>query len=139
MHARLLAMIFSCSERKLPALLGACVLLFAQSAAAMHACMLGVAEPMEVSANHADGDCAEGNKMAPGELNACMAHCQDGLISSSIDLQPGNAAAPNPASPILVDWQNHSTAPLQAQSYALLLLARVTEPPVTVRNCCLRS
>ena len=123
--------------RKLLALFGAGVMLFAQFAMAANACMeMEPAQAISMVAAMAEisPPCHEAD---PGELNACVANCQVGAWPS-FDTQSTPIAALMPVPAYSIAWQDFPAATHSDQGYAQALLKRVTAPPAMVRNCCLR-
>ena len=136
-RARLFKMNLSRHKRKLLALFGVAVILFAQFAMAAHACMeMEPAQAISMAAAMDEGSppCHEPD---PGELNACVTYCQVG-VSPSFDTQSTSAAVLMPVLAYSVTRQDLSPVTLSVQGYAQALLKRVTAPPAMVRNCCLR-
>ena len=124
-------------KRKLLALFGAGVILFAQFAMAAHACMeMTPAQVISMAAAMDDGDppCHDAD---PGELDACVTHCQVG-VSASFDTLSTPTAALMPVLAYSIASQDFLPVTLSVQGYAQALLKRVTAPPAMVRNCCLR-
>jgi len=123
-------------KRRLLALIGAAVLLFAQLAMAAHACM--VMQPAQaVSAAAAMESGPPCHDADPGEPNACLTHCQAGL-QQSFDSQPGSSFLVMPVIAFITDRHDLLPAALSARAHTRAFFARVTAPPATVRNCCLR-
>lgn len=136
-HARLFKMNLSRHKRKLLALFGVWVMLFAQLAMAAHACM--EMEPAQVISvagelDHESGSCHEGD---PGVVNACLTYCQ-AVVQASPDTQFTPGAALMPVLAYSIARQDLPPAIISDQGYAQALLKRVTAPPAMVRNCCLR-
>ena len=124
-------------KRRLLALFGAGVMLFAQIAMAANACMeMQPAQAISMAAAMAEMSppCHEAD---PGELNACVTSCQVG-VWPSVDTPSTPAAALMPVPAYNIAWQDFLPAMLSDQGYAQALLKRVTAPPAMVRNCCLR-
>ncbi len=123
--------------RKLLALIGAGVILFAQFAMAAHACMvMAPAQAMSV-AGAVGGENPPCHEADTGELNACVTHCQ-GSVQPSFDNPSSPLATQVPVVAYSIARQDFPRASLSAQGYAQALLKRVTAPPAMVRNCCLR-
>jgi|SRR5882672_11440047 len=131
-------MIHSSHIRKLVAVYCAGVLLFAQVAVAAHACAATMEAPGVAVAMHASHEAAPCDPMGVGQHNLCFRHCQDS--QQTLDHHqlpsPGFVAALvyyiEP--PYQLDMFSSAL-----QSYSHALLARVTAPPLSVRNCCLRT
>jgi hypothetical protein len=124
-------------KRKILALFGAGVMLFAQLAMAANACMdMQPAQAISMAAAMAEMStpCHDAD---PGELNACVTSCQVG-VWPSVDTQPMPVAALMPMLAYSVARQEFTPETLSDQGYAQALLKRVTAPPAMVRNCCLR-
>ena len=134
---RLIKMNLSRHKRRLLALFGAWVMLFAQFALAANACMdMRPAQAISIAAAMAEMSppCHEAD---PGELNACVTDCQVG-VWPSIDTQSTPVAALMPMLAYSIGRQDLVPLTLSDQGYAQALLKRVTAPPAMVRNCCLR-
>ena len=124
-------------KRRLLALFGAGVFLFAQFAMAANACMeMEPAQAISMAAAMDGGDppCHDAD---PGEVNACVTYCQAG-VSPSVDTQPTPTAALMPVLAYSIARQDFLPATLSVQGCAQAHLKRVTAPPAMVRNCCLR-
>ena len=124
-------------KRRLLALFGAGVMLFAQFAMAINACVdMPPAQAISMAAAMAEMSppCHEAD---PGEFNAWRTHSQ---VSAwpSVDTQPAPLAALMPVLAYNIARQDFPPATLSGQGYAQALLKRVTAPPAMVRNCCLR-
>ena len=136
-HARLFKMNLSRHKRKLLALFGVWVMLFAQLAMAAHACMeMEPAQAISMAAAVAEisPPCHEPD---PGELNACVTNCQ-AVVQASPDTQFTPGAALMPVLAYSIARQDLPPAIISDQGYSQALLKRVTAPPAMVRNCCLR-
>ena len=132
-------MIHSRCIRKPVALLCAGAFLFAQIAVAAHAC----AAVATTEASGAAVAMQPGDEEVPcGEMNVeqhtvCFHHCQDGQ---------GTLDHHSPSQSFVATLVYYLERPLRpvgfssaTRSYSHALLARVTAPPLSVRNCCLRT
>lgn len=127
-------MISSRHARRLTTGLAAAALLFAQLAVAAHACAAG-AEPAAVAiAEHGAPPCA---KMDAQREDLCLQHCVD--EAQSFDHHPLAPAVLAAGAAYLVDRTDRTATFLEStQRRSDALRARVTAPPLAVRNCCLR-
>lgn len=124
-------------KRRVLALFGAGVMLFAQIAMAASACMeMEPAQAISMAAAMA-GENSPCHDVDSGELNACVSTCQVG-VWPSVDTQPTPLAAPMPMLAYSIARQDFAPVTISDQGYAQALLKRVTAPPAMVRNCCLR-
>ena len=140
MHARLFNMNLFRYQRKLMALFGVAAMLFAQFAMAAHVCMEQAPAQAVSLVAAMDGDNApcHDHESEPVESNACVVHCQAG-VHQSLELQPAPAAVFVHALVLDIDRSEKLAASIASQSYAKVLLTRITAPPAMVRNCCLRT
>jgi hypothetical protein len=120
--------------RKLTAGLAAAALLFAQLAVAAHACAAGVDSAAAAMAEHGAMPCAE---MDAQPKDPCLQHCLD--KPQSFDNHPPTTVVPAADAAYLVDRADRAALVLESTyRRSDALLARVTAPPLAVRNCCLR-
>jgi hypothetical protein len=134
--------------RRLVSLLGASAIVFAQMAMAAHACaaLFAGAAPQSVSQaapSHESmrpgpegAPCGEPGRPAHEDL--CFHHCL--TEQQSIDQHPIAFGAPVAWLVRCVEAPDHSSASRYAdRDHSHALLARVTAPPLSVRNCCFRT
>ena len=125
------------SLRRFVALFAAAVLAFAQLAVSAYACPAGRSgqdSPVAASETRALSDCEEGECAQPA---LCHSHCQQ--LAQSLDRAEVPGIAPITVTgftPALVD-KSPISRPARRDLRAHLL-ARSTEPPLTIRNCCFR-
>ena len=131
-RARLFAMNLSRHKRRLLALIGAGVMLFAQFAVAAHACMTMAPAMPGIAAENPP--CHEPDS---GDLNACLTHCQAGAQASS-DKLPATSTGLTLVLVNAVVKSDLVAAASASHGYARSLLTRATAPPAMVRHCCLR-
>jgi hypothetical protein len=121
------------------ALLCAGAFLFAQIAVAAHACAaVATTEASGAAvAMQAGDDEAPCGEMNVGQRTVCFRHCQDG--QGTLDHQ-------SPSQSFVATLVYYVERPLRpvvfssaTRSYSHALLARETAPPLSVRNCCLRT
>jgi hypothetical protein len=129
--------------RKSSAVLAIGAILFAQIAIAAHACAAfaqgGMPAPAAMGAHGEGANCDEMNagQANPDPVNLCFEHCQKGF--QSVDSHPVPFVLP-PAAPIyVVELPDPLSALRSTPQYSRALLARVTAPPLAVRNCCFRT
>jgi hypothetical protein len=134
------------SLHRLVSLLGAGAIVLAQTAMAAHACAAAFAGAAPQSllqaapshaAMHPGHDGSRCGEPEPAQSNLCFKHCL--TEQQSVDQHPISfgAAVAGP-----VRYVEHPVlyASLQAdRGYSHALLARVTAPPLSVRNCCFRT
>ena len=119
-------------KRRLLALFGAAVMLFAQFAMAANACMdMEPAQAISMAATMADMSmpCHDAD---PGALDACVTYCQVG-VSASPDIQFTSITVLMPVPAYHVARQDSLPVTISDQGYAQTLLKRVTAPPAMVR------
>jgi hypothetical protein len=130
-------MIFRPHVRKPAAWFAIAAMLFAQLAVAAHACAAssGASATAVLAAAHGDGSpCHE---MDPQPDNVCLQHCADS--PQSIDHHPVSPASPVAGPAYHLEPSDRLTAFVQSEvRHSHALLARVTAPPLAVRNCCFR-
>jgi hypothetical protein len=122
--------------RPFAALLAILALLFAQAMASVHACDVASAKaPVTASAPAMDGDCCDHG--VPPLDPACDNHCQQGKQAPERAQSP--AVAPlvalgfMTATAIVAVPDVSASPPIAAPD-----LARGTQPPIPIRNCCFR-
>ena len=114
-------------------------MLFAQLAVAAHACqaLSGADAAALPAAEHGNDEGLPCNEMQSQPANICLQHCADS--PQSFDQHPVASVVPFAGSAYHVGRSDRLAVFLQsAQSHSHALLARVTAPPLSVRNCCFR-
>lgn len=111
--------------------------IFAQLMGAVHACEAGLDAKAPVQASVVapmDGDCCDHGQPAPDP--ACDNHCQQAYKAPE-RMQVATVAplaAIGFATPVAMVKRAEAPSPPRAAPH----LARHTEPPISVRNCCFR-
>lgn len=121
--------------RKLAACLGIAALLVTQLAASAYSCPMQHGQSTVATASEAQGDPCLDDVDASTSL--CIYHCQQG--KQSLDKPQAPGIAPVIAmgyTKALAD--THFVAASAPWTPRPHLLARQTEPPLSIRNCCLR-
>jgi hypothetical protein len=120
--------------RKLAACIGIATLLFAQVAVAAHAC----SAPANADAVVMQMPCADLGAAGSGaqDKNVCFHHCYAGPLS--LDLHPAQIPPSAPVAYHAVPEQPSAVSAGLLRNHSRVLLARVTAPPLSVRNCCFR-
>ena len=111
--------------------------IFAQLLGAVHACPVGLDGNMPVKAaavSPMDGDCCDHGQPAPDP--ACDNHCQQAYKAP----EPVQAliVAPLVAVGFVTPVASRAIADRPSNGSTAPHLARHTEPPISVRNCCFR-
>ena len=128
---------FSRRIRKMSAGLAVGAMLFFQIVAAYACPMFGPAEPAGHSAAMHMGDgMPPCNEMDSPKPDQCIPHHQ--ISQQSLDPHEVPSVVSPAAVVYFVDLPHDSAVAGSARSYSHALLTRVTAPPLTVRNCCLR-
>jgi hypothetical protein len=123
--------------RRWTAMFGIVALLFTQMAVAAYACS-GLADGNMTTHGSMQADeespCAD---MGSGQDNLCLEHCQGSQTADSY-FAPAVALVAIPV--YRIDQPDQMAVFFQStHQYAHALLARVTAPPLSVRNCCFRT
>jgi hypothetical protein len=131
-------MIFRSQVRKPAAWLAAAAMLFAQLAVAAHACAASSGAPAAaVLAAHGDQDASPCHEMDSQPDSVCLQHCADS--PQSFDHHPVSPVFPVAAPAYHLDRPDRPAVFLHSEErHSHALLARVTAPPLSVRNCCFR-
>jgi hypothetical protein len=130
--------------RSIVSLLAATVILFAQAVVAAHACaaaFAGSAPAAHGAMDHAmshgmhDGHegCCDDPRVVQDDL--CFQHCLS--EQQSVDDHPIAFAAPFAGTARYA--AHHDLSRLDLRDHSRALLAHVTAPPLSVRNCCFRT
>ena len=135
-------MILKRRTRKLAAALAAAAMLFAQLAIAAHACAaFAGADPMAATAAAQKGDDASPcDEMDAGRKNenVCFRHCEGAM--QSLDHHQVAKVVPLALPLYHVDQPDRLAVFLEStRRHSHALLARITAPPLSVRNCCFRT
>ena len=107
---------------------------FAQLAAAVYACEMGMAVAA-AAAGQSNGDCCDPGHTSPDA--GCRNHCQQASKASERPLASGVA----PLAQASLAVPQHPDRIVRARPAAILRaphLARHLEPPIFIRNCCFR-
>jgi hypothetical protein len=121
--------------RRLAACIGVATLLFAQLAVAAHACVAPAHAPVGVDAQMPCDEPGPGRSGMP-DKNVCFQHCYAGPLS--LDLFPAQMLGPAPAAYHVARAEPSAAFKGLLRNHSRALLARVTAPPLSVRNCCFR-
>jgi hypothetical protein len=123
--------------RSIVSLLAAMAILFAQAAVAAHACADAFAGSMDHAMSHGvhDGheDCCDDLRVVQDDL--CFQHCLS--EQQSVGDHPIAFAAPFSGTARYAE--HHDLSRLDLKDHSRALLAHVTAPPLSVRNCCFRT
>lgn len=133
-------MIFLSQVRKPAAWLAAAAMLFAQLAVAAHACAASSGAPAAAvlaAAHGGEHDASPCHEMESPPDGVCLQHCADS--PQSFDHHPVSPVFPLAGPAYHLDRSNRPAVFLQSEEHhSHALLARVTAPPLAVRNCCFR-
>jgi len=123
------------SIRKLAACLGIAALLIMQLAVTAYACASFGDIAMSTEGSAQGGVSSQMDKSSPDPL--CVFHCGDG--QASLDKAKPATGAPLPAMALTDVIRVAIAAPQSPPSaYSSSPLARTGDPPLIIRNCCLR-
>ena len=132
-------MIFRSQVRKSAAWLAAAAMLFAQLAVAAHACAAssGASTAAVLAGAQGEHDASPCHEMDSRPDNVCLQHCADS--PQSFDHHPVSPVFPVAAPAYHLDRPDRPSVFLHSEErHSHALLARVTAPPLAVRNCCFR-
>lgn len=126
--------------RPFTALLAVLALLFAQGIASVHACDgTGTAKLQPVSqheSSQAMPDCCDEDSSRAPQL-PCDLHCQQG--NQTVDRGQAAIVPPVLVAAVVAPFAAPAwNLPPQPQAVRAPHLARLTEPPIPIRNCCFR-
>ena len=130
-------MIFRSRVRKSAAWLAAVAMLFAQLAVAAHACAASSGASTAAVLATAHGDGSPCHEMDTQPDSVCLQHCADS--PQSFDNHPVATVFPLAGLAYTLGRSDRVAVFLQSEErHSSALLARVTAPPLAVRNCCFR-